>query len=50
MRPAERRELISDGLYVERTLHKSSHLESFCPAQFTSGEGMGLKRMLPYSL
>jgi hypothetical protein len=48
--PAERRELISDGLYVERALHKSSHLESFCPAQFTSGWRTGLRRMLPFSL
>jgi hypothetical protein len=30
MRPAERRELLADGLYVERTLHKSSHLVSSC--------------------
>ena len=28
MRPAERRELLADGLHVERTLHKSSHLET----------------------
>jgi 2-iminobutanoate/2-iminopropanoate deaminase len=50
MRPAERRELISDRLYVERTLHKSSHLESSCPEQFTSGGRTGLRRMLPYLL
>src|SRR5215210_3478194 len=50
VRPAERRELIANGLYVERTLHKSSHLESSCPAQFTSGGRTGLRRMLPYSL
>ena len=30
---------IPDVLYVERMLHEFSHLESSCPAQFTSGEG-----------
>jgi len=47
MRPAEGRELFADGLYIESTLHQSSHLEISCPPQFTSGEGTG--RMLPYS-
>src|SRR5215212_5935100 len=37
MRPAEGRELISDGLYVERTLHRSSHLQTLAPGEFTSG-------------
>jgi 2-iminobutanoate/2-iminopropanoate deaminase len=50
MRTAKRRELIPDVLYVERMLHESSHLESSCPAQFTSGEGTGRRLMLPYSL
>jgi hypothetical protein len=46
MLPAERRELIPDVLYLERTLHESSHLESSCPARFT---GTGRRLMLPYS-
>src|SRR5215212_242344 len=37
MRPAERRELLADGLYVEGALHKSSHLENLLPDEFTSG-------------
>src|SRR5215210_96534 len=49
IRPAERRELLADGLYVESTLHKSSHLGTSCPAQFTSGEGTSRRRMLPYA-
>ena len=49
MLPAERRELLADGLYVERTLHKSSHLEASCPGSlYQAGADRG--RMLPYTL
>src|SRR5215204_431808 len=40
MSSADRRELLADGLYVKRTLHKSSHLETSCQASlYQAGAG-----------
>src|SRR5215211_3906143 len=49
MSPADRRELLADGLYVKRTLHKSSHLETSCPASLYQAGAGGRCYLTPYS-